>query len=183
MYERVECSKIKWTLCNVPTESPGICNVLPKPVGSNGLIAVKLKQDLKYSSYVYFESVRPCVIYQALDYLKPHDKFYEGNSISRDLLSFSEKESTKEENFEAAAEKIIQNEPPFILIEDALNMHRTTSSETALVSEMSIIIDKENDIIAPGHGKAPSSLLHDQNGEELAVPYPFSKGKLGYSVR
>ena len=33
----------------------GICNVLPRPVYSNGLIVVKLKRDHTYRGYVYFE--------------------------------------------------------------------------------------------------------------------------------
>ena len=35
-------------------ELAGICNVLPRPADSNGLIVVKLKQDLKYRGYVHF---------------------------------------------------------------------------------------------------------------------------------
>ena len=37
----------------------------------------KLKQGLKYRSYVYFKSVRPNVLYQALNYLKTHNEFYD----------------------------------------------------------------------------------------------------------
>ena len=45
----------------------------------NVLIVVKL--DLKYSGYVYFEPVRPNVIFQALNYLRTYNKFYEDISI------------------------------------------------------------------------------------------------------
>ena len=50
---------------------------------------------------------------------------------------------------------MIQYEPPFTLNDDPLNMHRTAlneKNETALVSEIIIIIDKEY-IIAPVPGK------------------------------
>ena len=57
----------------MPIGSGGVCDVLPRPAGSNGLIVVKVKEDFKYRSYVYFEPVGPCAIYQALDYLKPHN--------------------------------------------------------------------------------------------------------------
>ena len=43
---------------------------LARYADSNGLIVVKLKQDLKYRGYVYFEPVCSNVIYQALNYLK-----------------------------------------------------------------------------------------------------------------
>ena len=47
---------------NIPIETANICNILPRPADSNRLIAVKLKRDLKYRGYVYFEPVRPNVI-------------------------------------------------------------------------------------------------------------------------
>ena len=48
---------------------------------------MKLKQDFKYEGYVYFEPVRLTVIYQALNYLKPQNKFYEDFCISGVLSS------------------------------------------------------------------------------------------------
>ena len=38
-------------------------------------------------------------------------------------------------------------------VEDPLNMHRTASNETNLVSEIPNIINEENVIAAPGQGK------------------------------
>ena len=61
-------------------------------------------------------------------------------------------------------------------------MHRTGLNETALVSEMPIVLDKKNVIMRPGQGKIPASLLHDNTCEELAFLYSFSKGKFGSSV-
>ena len=49
---------------------------------------VKLKCDLKYRGHGYFEPVRPnIIIYQALAYLKSHNKFYEDISITKGLSS------------------------------------------------------------------------------------------------
>ena len=62
MLGKDEFSKIKWTICKVPFESADICIILRMPADSKGLIAVKLKRDLKYRSYVYFESVRSFVL-------------------------------------------------------------------------------------------------------------------------
>ena len=42
-----------------------------------------------------------------------------------------------------------RSETQFALVEDPLNMHRTASNETNLVSEIPNIINKEN-VIAPG---------------------------------
>ena len=52
----------------MPIESGKICNVLPRPADSNGLMVAKLKRGLKYWGNVYFEPIRPFVICQALDY-------------------------------------------------------------------------------------------------------------------
>ena len=81
MHGKGEFAKIKGNICNIPNEAANICNILPRPADSNGLIVVKLKRDLKYRGYVYFEPVRPNVICQALNYLKTHNKFYEDISI------------------------------------------------------------------------------------------------------
>ena len=54
-----EFSKIKESICNINIEAANICNILPRPAVSNGLIAIKLKQDIKYRGHVYFEPVRP----------------------------------------------------------------------------------------------------------------------------
>ena len=95
-------------------------------------------------------------IHWALHYLKSH-KCYEEITISKglsndEILIFSETE-TVEKNLETVHEKFTQNEPPFTLTEDSLNMHITASNETTLVSQVPIIIDKKRVIIAPGQEK------------------------------
>ena len=49
------------------------------------------------------------------------------------------------------------SETEFASVEDLLNMYRTTSNETTLVSESSNIINEENVIIPPEQGKPPAS--------------------------
>ena len=77
-----EFAKIKGSICNIPIEVANIYNIFPRPADSNGFIVVKLRQDVKYRGYVYFESVRPNITYQTLNYLKTHNKFYEDIFIS-----------------------------------------------------------------------------------------------------
>ena len=55
--------KIKGTICNILRETENICNILPRIVVSNGLIVFKLKRDVKCRSNVYFEPVRPHIVY------------------------------------------------------------------------------------------------------------------------
>ena len=88
MHGKGEFSKIKGSICNFSIiKAANICNILPRPAGSNGLIVLKLKKDPKYRGYVYFEPVHPNAIYQALNYFKTHNKFYEEISISEGLSS------------------------------------------------------------------------------------------------
>ena len=70
MHGKGEFVKIKGSICNIPIEAANICNVLPRPANSDRLIVVKLKRGLEYRGYVYFEPVRPNIIYQAPNYLK-----------------------------------------------------------------------------------------------------------------
>ena len=52
MHGKGEFSKIKGSICNAPIETANVCNILPRPAVSNGLIFVKLKRDLKYRGHV-----------------------------------------------------------------------------------------------------------------------------------
>ena len=61
-------------------------------------------------------------------------------------------------------------------------MYRTASNETTLVSEIPIIINEENVIIAPGQRKTPVLILKDEFYEEPAFPDLLPKGKFGYNV-
>ena len=63
MHEKGELSKIQQCICNIPIEAINICNILPRPA-------------------VYIQ-----VIYQALAYLKSHNKFYKDISVTKGLSS------------------------------------------------------------------------------------------------
>ena len=70
---------------NVPVNAANICNILPWPAVSNGLIVVKLKCDLKFRGYVYFKPVNQHIIYKALTYLKSQNKLHEDIFIIKGL--------------------------------------------------------------------------------------------------
>ena len=54
--------KLKGSICNV--------NLLPQGADSNDLVFIVLECKLTYSGHVYFEAVRPELLYQTLMYLK-----------------------------------------------------------------------------------------------------------------
>ena len=62
MHGKGEFFKIKRIIYNIPIEAGNLCNILRRSAVSNGLIVVKLKRDLKYRGYVYFEPVRPHIV-------------------------------------------------------------------------------------------------------------------------
>ena len=148
MHGKDEFSKIKGSIWNIPIEVANVCNTLPRPSVSNGSIVVKLKRDLKYRGNVYFEPVRSHVIYQALIYLKPHNKFYEDISIakgfsSEDMFKFSDFVEMQGETEKGTAESICnakdnvnESGTEYTSVEDPLNIHRTVSNETTLVSNI-----------------------------------------------
>ena len=128
---------------------------------------VKLKPHLKYKGYAYFEPVRPNVKYQALNYLKTHNKLY----IDK-----------HQDVTERIHKKIISNETEYGSVEDPLSTHTTGSNETALFPEIPSIINDENVIVAPGQGKKPVSILNDEFREEQAFSYLYPKGKFVYKA-
>ena len=52
MHGKGEFSKSKGSICSIPIKDANICNTLPRPAVSIGLIIVKLKRDLKYRVHV-----------------------------------------------------------------------------------------------------------------------------------
>ena len=87
MHGEREFAKTNGSICNILIVAANICNFCQGLQFSNGLIVVKLKQDLQYRCYVYFEPVLQNVIYLTVYYLKTHNKLYEDVFISEGLRS------------------------------------------------------------------------------------------------
>ena len=51
--------KIFGTISNVPVDTVGVTDPLPRSADSNGLVYIKLKWKLEYHGHVLFEPVRP----------------------------------------------------------------------------------------------------------------------------
>jgi hypothetical protein len=56
-------------------------------------VAVKLKRNIAYKSYVSFQKVTPANIQQALSYLKKNNKFYQDIHLNEDWESAVHKSS------------------------------------------------------------------------------------------
>ena len=75
-----------------------------------------------------------------------------------------------------------RSEKEFASAEDPLNMHRTALNETALVSKIANLIDKQNLIIEPRQGKTQVLVLSDSICEEQVLfSYLLPKGKFTFN--
>ena len=54
------------------------------------------------------------------------------------------------------------SEAEYASVKDPLNMNRTATNETNLISDIPNIINEENVIIAPDQGKTPVSILGNE---------------------
>ena len=79
-------------------------------------------------------------------------------------------------------ENVNESESEYASVEDRLNIHRTASKETTLVSAIPNIVSNQNIIIAPGQGKTPVSVLSDEFCEEQAFPYLLPTDRFAYSA-
>ena len=154
---------------------------MPRPVKNSGLVVVKLKRHLRYRGNAYFEQVRPSAIYEALNYLRRKNKFYENIFISyglnsQDILNLPDISAIGET---AEKSSIVENES-FESVDDPLDGHKAAGYEITLVTEIPRIIEDDNVIMAPGQGKTPVLILNDDSCEELAFPYLFPTGRFGY---
>ena len=71
-------------------------------------------------------------------------------------------------------EKRNDTETEHASVEDSLNMYKTASNETTLVSEIPSIIDEENVVIAPGQEEKIVPILSDEFCEEQSFQGEFS---------
>ena len=65
--------KSKGSIINIPVECDTTCSMLPH---ASGILVLKFKKNLNYCGDVYFQSVRPAMIRQALSFLKAHNHLY-----------------------------------------------------------------------------------------------------------
>ena len=127
MHGKGELAKIKGSICNVPTEASNLCEVLPRPADSNGLILIKIKKHLNYRGHVAFEPVRPTIVYEANRFLKDHNKLYSDVLVNEDLSSEEMIKFLDEEQNENVVEYSEEEE------HDTFHNHCTSSNETALI--------------------------------------------------
>ena len=149
---------------------------MPRLADSNGLIEVKLKWELKYRGYVYFKPVRPNVIYQTLNYLKTQNRFYE------EIINYSGID--KHQDVAESIQKKISKWNRKWFSWGSTIMHKTGSSETALVSEFSSMKMLMKTLWKCYNCSREKlvSILSIEFCEEQAFPYLLLKDAFGYKA-
>ena len=186
---------MKGTICNIPVIEVDVnCNTLPRPTDSNGLLIVKLKRKLEYESHVIFEAVRPALIAQFLEFLNLYNHLYSDieinyNNIPVDMLGCHNEKLEESEiylHLLRSLDEPIEDEVALStneeIYEDPLSNFRAPSVETTIISEVLSDCELEQEIIAPGKGKEPISVLNEKFCEELAHPHLFPSGRYGYQI-
>ena len=95
--------KIKGSVCNIPIQTQSVCNCLPRGSNEDGTLLVRLKRKIEFKGHVYFESVRPDFIMEALQHLKLTNPFYSHiliniDNINKELLCLSDLDSVVEQD-------------------------------------------------------------------------------------
>ena len=62
--------KVTGTICNITVDNINVTNLLPRTVGSNRLLIVKLKRKVECRGHVLFEAVRSGFLRKILSSLK-----------------------------------------------------------------------------------------------------------------
>lgn len=173
--------KIKGAICNIPIEVNSVSNCLPRGSDNNDIILVKLKRKMEFRGHVYFESVRPNCVHEALEYLKQFNPFYGNilinmNNIDKELICLADVDFVVDKNEFLLT---VENDDENLEEDNPLDHYSTNSNESFIIpniyNEQQNILD-----IAPGENKSPESFLKDEFCEEQAFPFLFPKGKFGH---
>ena len=177
--------KIKGAICNIPIDVESVSNCLPRATNNNGILFVKLKRKIEFRGHVYFESVRPNCIQEALEYLRQFNPFYSTilinmDNINSELLSLTDANAAVEKNeFSVTLEN--DEDAGILEVENPSDIEHTNSSEFCIIPN--IYNESQNILsIAPGENKVPESFFKEDFCEEQAFPFLLPKGKFGYKV-
>ena len=139
--------KSKGSIINIPVVCDTTCSMLPRPPSASGILMLKLKRKLNYHGHVYFQSIRPAMIRQALSFLKANNHLYDKIGIDManippEVLEEGSSNSQNQKTDSTETDKHIDydtglNHDAEAECEDPLNKYRTQASETCLQSRQS----------------------------------------------
>lgn len=133
------------------------------------LLRVKLKRKLNYKGYFEYQFVNPKQIFEALDYLKNNNQWYEKITVNKDWSddkTFDEELLDKHENAD----------------EDQQCIATVTCLQPVDIAQ-EVLDHYFDDIynIAPGEGNNPVKMLQEPGNEAKTFPYLFPTGKFSWN--
>lgn len=133
------------------------------------LLRVKLKRKLNYKGYFEYQFVNPKHIFEALDYLKNNNQWYEKITVNKDWSddkTFDEELLDKRENAD----------------EDQQCIATDTCLQPVNIAQ-EVLDHYFDDIynIAPGEGNNPVKMLQEPGNEAKTFPYLFPTGKFSWN--
>lgn len=144
---------------------------LPMRPGDDLMLRVKLKRKLSYKGYVEYQFVDPKHIFEALDFLKQNNQWYEDVSI----------DTKWKENVEDCQEISSSDD---LISEDNEQQNFSTDTCLQLVDIAQEVLDHYFDDIyniAPGEGNNPVRMLQEPGNEAKAFPYLFPSGRFTWN--
>ena len=190
--------KSKGSIINIPVECDTSCSMRPRPPTASGILMLKLKRKLDYRGHVYFQSIRPAMISQALSFLKANSHLYDKIGIDManlppELLEEGPSDSQNHITDSTETDKHIDcdtglNHDPEAKCEDPLNKYITQASETCIQSHQSqstlelfetppssedCLLGHEITSIAPGQNKKPILFFLTNTLKNLASQHYF----------
>ena len=177
--------KIKDYICNIPVQVNAVSNCLPRRTDED-ILFVRLKRKIIFNGYLYFESVRPEFIENALLNLKHVNPFYSQilinlNNINEELLCLTDGDAIVCHDEFPLLRESQTDQDEYLEDDNPLDQERINSDEMCVIpniySDDTNILDR-----APGENRSPLSFFNDDFCEEQAFPHLFPKGKFGYKV-
>ncbi|XP_065942854.1 uncharacterized protein [Magallana gigas] len=144
---------------------------LPMKPEEDMLLRVKLKRKLSYKGYIEYQFVNPKHIFEALQYLKGSNHWYEDITIDTNWNETLDKCQTTTENEEQ-------------LSNDADQQQIATDTCLQPVDIAQEVLDHYFDDIydiAPGEGNNPIRMLQEPGNEAKTFPYLFPTGKFSWN--
>ncbi|XP_062614203.1 uncharacterized protein LOC134275940 [Saccostrea cucullata] len=154
----------------VPSDLKKVTSLPMKP-GEDLLLRVKLKRKLNYKGYVEYQFVDPTHIFNALNFLKQNNQWYEDVAIDANWKG----------NFNDSPE---MSESDNLLSDDDDQQQIATDTCLQPVDIAQEVLDHYFDEIydiAPGEGNNPVRMLQEEGNEAKTFPYLFPSGRFSWN--
>nr|XP_034317094.1 uncharacterized protein LOC117686352 [Crassostrea gigas] len=153
----------------VPSDLKKVTSLPMKPE-EDLLLRVKLKRKLNYKGYIEYQFVNPKHVFEALQYLKRNNQWYEDVAIDTSWNGTVESCLTTAET----EEQLLNDE------------HQQLATDSCLqpVDIGQVVLDHYFDDIydiAPGEGNNPIRMLQEPGNEAKTFPYLFPTGKFSWN--